>query len=58
MEKICENINKINNIYIVIKYIIPILLVIIGFLKLVMITNTKKAIKKFIIYIKTFNIKN
>jgi len=51
MEKICENINKINNIYIVIKYIIPILLVIIGFLKLVMITNTKKAIKKFIIYI-------
>ena len=51
MENICKNINMINNLYIIIKYIIAILLVIIGFFKLVMITNTKNAIKKFIFFI-------
>lgn len=47
----CEKIDIINKLFIIIKYIIPILLIIIGFLKLVMITNTKRAIKKFIIYV-------
>ena len=40
----------IKYVFFVLKYIIPIILIIIGFLKLVMITNTKKAIKKFIIF--------
>ena len=51
MNTICENLDSIKKISILLKYIIPIILIIIGFLKLVMITNTKKAIKKFIIYI-------
>jgi len=38
-------------ILITLKYIIPIILIIIGFIKLVMITNTKKAIKKFLTHI-------
>ena len=49
MNKIC-NTSLLDNIIITFKYIIPIILIIIGFIKLVMMTNTKKAIKKFIIY--------
>ncbi len=51
MKNICENISLIKNILIVFKYIIPIILIMIGFIKLINITNTKKAIKRFIKYI-------
>lgn len=46
-----NNICKYSSLLTIIKYIIPIILIIIGFIKLVMMTNTKKAIKKFIKYI-------
>ena len=51
MSNICENTSLLKNIFIIFKYIIPIILIIIGFIKLVMMTNTKKAIKKFIKFI-------
>lgn len=50
MEKICKNQELLKYIYITIKYILPALLIVIGFIKLVMITNTKKAIKKFLTF--------
>lgn len=49
MNFLCENKN-IDYIIIGLKYAIPVILILIGFLKLVTLTNTKKAIKKFIIY--------
>lgn len=51
MGKICENIIILKYIFMILKYILPILLIIIGFIKLVTVTNTKKAIKKFSIFI-------
>ncbi len=50
MNNLCNNIKSIKYIFIILKYIIPIILTIIGFIKLVLITNTKKAIKRFIVY--------
>lgn len=51
MENICknENIELLKYIFTTIKFILPALLIIVGFIKLVTVTNTKKAIKKFII---------
>ena len=49
MENICKNQELLKYIFIVIKYVLPILLIIIGFIKLVTVTNTKKAIKKFLV---------
>lgn len=51
MNKICENIQTIKNTLIIFKYIIPIIFIMIGFIKLVITTKTKKAIKNFIVYI-------
>ena len=51
MNKICENIQIIKNTLIIFKYIIPIIFIMIGFIKLVITTKTKKAIKNFIVYI-------
>lgn len=50
MNFLCENKN-IDYIIIGLKYIVPVVLTLIGFIKLIMITNTKKAIKKFIKYV-------
>ncbi len=50
MKNICKNIELTKYIFMTLKYIIPIILIIIGFIRLVTLTNTKKAIKKFIIY--------
>lgn len=49
MNNICNNELIMKYIFLTFKYIIPIILIIIGFIKLVTDTNTKKAIKKFII---------
>lgn len=51
MNNICENIQTIKNTLIIFKYIIPIIFIMIGFIKLVITTKTKKAIKNFIVYI-------
>ena len=51
MNNICENIQTIKNTLIIFKYIIPIIFIMIGFIKLVITTETKKAIKNFIVYI-------
>lgn len=50
MEKLCENAMLISYIQIIFKYVIPIILIIIGFIKLITITTTKESLKKFIIY--------
>ena len=51
MNSICNNEIIMRYIPLIFKYIIPIILIIIGFIKLVTLTNTKRAIKKFIIYL-------
>ena len=51
MKFVCNHKETVNNILIISKYIIPIIIIIIGFIKLITITNTKKAIKRFIKYI-------
>jgi len=51
MENICKNQELLKCIFIIMKFVLPALLIIIGFIKLVTITNTKKALKKFIILI-------
>lgn len=48
MEDICKNQELLKYIFLTIKYILPALLIIIGFIKLITITSTKKAIKKFL----------
>ena len=48
MEDICKNQELLKNIFLILKYILPALLIIIGFIKLITITNTKKALKKFL----------
>lgn len=48
MENICKNQELLKYAFIAIKYILPALLIIIGFIKLVTITNTKQALKKFL----------
>lgn len=49
MENICKNQELLKYVFIAIKYILPALLIIIGFIKLVTLTDTKKALKKFLI---------
>ncbi len=53
MENICKNQDLLKYTVITIKYILPALIIMIGFIKLVTITNTKKAIKKFLTMILT-----
>ena len=50
MESICKNEELLKYFFIAVKYIIPAILIVIGFIKLVMVTNTKKAIKRFLIF--------
>lgn len=51
MDKICENTELLKTTFTIFKYIIPIIFTMIGFIKLVITTKTKKAIKSFIIYL-------
>jgi D-alanyl-D-alanine carboxypeptidase len=48
MKNTCENSQLIQITLLLFKYIIPIILIIIGFIKLSLITTTKNAIKKFL----------
>ena len=50
MESICKNEEILKYFFIVVKYIIPAILIVSGFIKLVMVTHTKKAIKRFLIF--------
>ena len=50
MESICKNKELLKYIFITVKYAIPALLIMYGFIKLVMVTNTKKAIKRFLTF--------
>ena len=47
MENICKNQELLKYIFITIKFIIPVLLLIIGFIKFATVTDTKQAFKKF-----------
>lgn len=51
MDKICENTELLKTTFTIFKYIIPIIFTMIGFIKLVITTKTKKAIKSFMIYV-------
>lgn len=48
MGDICKNQELLKYIFIAIKYILPVLIIMIGFIKLITIPNTKKALKKFL----------
>ena len=51
MEYICKNQETFKYILIIIKYAIPVILIILGFLKLVLTNNTKKALKSFLVFL-------
>ena len=50
MESICKNEELLKYIFVAVKYVLPALLIVIGFINLVTITNTKKAIKRFLTF--------
>ena len=50
MESICKNGELLKYIFVAVKYVLPALLIVIGFINLVTITNTKKAIKRFLTF--------
>ena len=51
MEYICKNQETLKYILIIIKYAIPVFLLTIGFLKLVLTNDTKKALKSFLVFL-------